>query len=107
MPRFRRVLATAACAVLTATALALPSAPARADDDGDPDPLRGLLLPPVDAVVALLAPFPIPATPYTGEVCVSGADACIDDVIVRMEDRLDGLVDACSHSAVFSLAYLR
>lgn len=102
--RTRTVVAAAAVAALTLSS----TAPASAGEyDGDPDPLRGLLLPPLDAVVALLAPFPIPATPYTGEVCASGADACIDDVIVRMEDRLDGLVDTCSHSAVFSLAYLR
>lgn len=107
MTRLTRALATAARTALAATALALPATPAHAEYEGDPDPLRALLLPPIDTVVALLAPFPVPATPYTGDVCVSGADACIDDVVVRMEDRLDGLVDECSHSAVFSLAYLR
>lgn len=96
--------------VLTAAlalAPALAPAPARADGTGDPDPLRGLLLPPIDGLISLLGPLPIPATPYTGDICVSGADACIDDVVVRMEQRLDGLVEDCSHSAVFSLAYLR
>jgi hypothetical protein len=38
---------------------------------------------------------------------VSGADACIDDVVDRMEARLDRLAATCSHSAIFSLAYLR
>lgn len=104
-------LAHRALVVVTATIVAAALAiggggPARADD-GDPDPLRGLLLPPVDTLVALLSPLPIPETPYTGDVCVSGADACIDDVVVRMEERLDRLVDDCSHSAIFSLAYLR
>jgi len=104
---FRRALASVACTALALTVTAATTSPARADYDGDPDPLRGLLLPPLDALVALLAPLPVPATPYRGEVCVSGADSCIDDVVVRMEDRLDGLVEECSHSAVFSLAYLR
>lgn len=101
-----RVLAPA---LVSALACALLAAPARADGTapGDPDPLRGLLLPPMDAVIGILAPLPVPATSYRGEVCASGADACIDDVIARMEDRLDGLVAECSHSAVFSLAYLR
>lgn len=92
--------------LLAVGALSAPPASAGAYDD-DPDPLRALLLPPLDQVVALLAPIPVPATPYTGSICVSGADACIDDVIVRMEERLDRLVDSCSHSSVFSLAYLR
>lgn len=101
-----------ATAVLTATVVAAAlavggSSPARADYEGDPDPLRGLLLPPIDSLIALLAPLPVPATPYAGDVCASGADACIDDVVSRMEERLDGLVATCSHSAVFSLAYLR
>lgn len=98
---------------LVALSLALGgslASPATADDSpyaGDPDPLRSILLPPLDGLIALLAPIPVPATPYVGDICVSGADACIDDVIVRMEDRLDGLVETCSHSSIFSLAYLR
>jgi hypothetical protein len=88
-----------------AATLAMAPTPARAEPGGDPDPLRGLLLPPIDGLISLLGPLPIPATPYTGDICVDGADACIDDVIVRMQERLDGL--ECSHSAVFSLAYLR
>lgn len=108
MTPLTRTVTAVASAVTAVAALTLSTAPASAGEyDGDPDPLRGLLLPPLDAVVALLGPFPVPATPYTGDVCASGADACIDDVVVRMEDRLDGLVDDCSHSAVFSLAYLR
>jgi len=99
----RTVAVTAAIAVVTISG----TSPARADYEGDPDPLRGILLPPIDSLVALLSPLPIPETPYTGDVCVSGADACIDDVVVRMEERLDRLVDDCSHSAIFSLAYLR
>jgi hypothetical protein len=38
---------------------------------------------------------------------VDGGDACIDDVIARMQDRLTGLAASCHHSAIFSLAYLR
>jgi len=92
--------------LLALGALAAPSS-AAGPYDQDPDPLRGLLLPPVDALVALLTPVPVPQTPYTGTICVDGADACIDDVITRMADRLATLTPTCSHSAVFSLAYLR
>lgn len=94
-------------AVLALSLTGTSPAGAQGEYDGDPDPLRGLLLPPVDGLIALLAPIPVPVTPYAGDVCVSGADACIDDVIVRMEDRLEPLVTSCSHSSVFSLAYLR
>ncbi|WP_418058109.1 DUF5995 family protein [Pimelobacter simplex] len=72
-----------------------------------PDPLGQLLLGPLDALVGLLAPLPIPATPYTGDVCASGADACIDDVVARMQTRLDRVAGDCAHSSIFSLAYLR
>jgi hypothetical protein len=93
--------------LLALGAVAVPAPATAAGYDDDPDPLRGLLLPPLDAVVALLAPLPVPATTYTGDVCPDGADACIDEVVVRMEARLGGLLGTCSHSAVFSLAYLR
>ncbi|WGX98139.1 DUF5995 family protein [Nocardioides sp. L-11A] len=107
MTALTRILAAVVLPCLLALgALVAPPASAAGYDD-DPDPLRGLLLPPLDAVVALLAPIPVPATPYTGDVCVDGADACIDDVVARMEARLDGLASTCSHSAIFSLAYLR
>jgi hypothetical protein len=46
-------------------------------------------------------------SPYVGDVCPGGEDACIDEVVVEMEDRLAGLAAACEHDAVFSLAYLR
>ena len=49
----------------------------------------------------------MPHTPYVGDVCPGGEDACIDDVVTEMQDRLDGLAAACDHDAVFSLAYLR
>lgn len=83
---------------------------AAADDaggSGDPDPVRGLVLPTFDSLIGLFAPLPLPPTPYDGTVCVSGADSCIDDVIERMEVRLDRLAGTCEHSAIFSLAYLR
>jgi hypothetical protein len=96
---------------LVALVLALaPTAPASADDPtppGDPDPVRGLVLPPLDSVVGLLPPLPVPGAAYAGDLCRSGGDACIDEVIARMEVRLDRLVATCSHSAIFSLAYLR
>lgn len=104
---------TRALAVLLAPLLALGLAvsPARAAAEPTPvpapDPLGRLLLGPLDGLVGLLAPLPIPATPYTGDVCASGADACIDDVIARMETRLARVAGSCAHSSIFSLAYLR
>ncbi len=98
-------------AVLLTTGL-LTASPARAEEPapsppGDPDPVRGLVLPPLDALIGLLGPLPVPATTYAGAICADGADACIDDVVVRMRGRLDRLAGTCSHSAIFSLAYLR
>ena len=88
-------------------------APASAHADGD-DPLGplGPLVPGttfevLDPVIDLLPPFPVPHTPYVGEVCPGGEDTCIDDVISEMQTRLDGLAAACDHDAVFALAYLR
>ena len=94
-----------------ALALVAP-APAQADPDDDPLGPFGPLVPGavfgvVDPLIALLGPFPVPHTPYTGEVCPTGEDACIDDVIAEMQRRLDGLAAACEHDAIFSLAYLR
>ena len=91
-----------------AAALALgAAAPSHAGEEGDPDPVRGTVLPPLDTAVGLLPPLPVPAAPYTGDVCPTGEDACIDDVIERMQARLDRLAASCEHSAIFSLAYLR
>ncbi|WP_220793176.1 DUF5995 family protein [Nocardioides stalactiti] len=85
-----------------------PSMAAGADEPApDPDPVRGLVLPPMDTFIGLLPPLPVPGTTYAGNLCRSGAHACIDRVIARMEVRLDRLVETCSHSAIFSLAYLR
>ncbi len=102
----------AAVGALLAVVLAvLPLAPTAADDPtappADPDPIRGLVLPPLDAFIGLLPPLPVPGEEYAGDLCPSGSGRCIDRVIDRMKVRLDGLVHTCSHSAVFSLAYLR
>ncbi|MDZ5621781.1 DUF5995 family protein [Nocardioides bizhenqiangii] len=89
---------------------AAPLVPASADDPAppaDPDPVRGLVLPPLDSVIGLLPPLPVPGADYAGDLCRSGSGACIDRVIARMKVRLDRLVRTCSHSAIFSLAYLR
>lgn len=96
--------------ILLALSLAATPLTAAAADDppsADPDPVRGLVLPPLDLLIGLLPPLPVPGAEYAGDLCRSGGDVCIDEVIVRMEDRLDRLVSTCSHSAVFSLAYLR
>jgi hypothetical protein len=102
----RAVLATFVALVLSAA----PLVPASADDPAppsDPDPIRGLVLPPLDSVIGLLPPLPVPGAEYAGDLCPSGSGACIDEVIARMKVRLDRLVATCSHSAIFSLAYLR
>lgn len=104
------LLATVLLTVLISVGSGVGAPAASADDTGatgDPDPLRGLVLPVFDSLIGLFAPLPLPATPYTGNVCVSGADECIDDVVVRMEERLDRLSGSCAHASIFSLAYLR
>jgi hypothetical protein len=93
-----------------ALTLLAPTA-AHADDDDPLGPLGplvpGTVFGVLDPVITLLPPFPVPHTPYVGDVCPGGEDACIDDVVTEMQDRLDGLAAACDHDAVFSLAYLR
>ncbi len=103
-------LARAATGILVALLLAvLPLGPAGADDvpPPDPDPVRELVLPPLDTFIDLLPPLPVPGEDYAGDLCRSGSGRCIDRVIDKMKVRLRGLVGTCSHSAVFSLAYLR
>ncbi|WP_220454095.1 DUF5995 family protein [Nocardioides immobilis] len=100
-------LTRAALGILLAlVVVATPLVPAQADEP-DPDPIRGLVLPPLDSLIGLLRPLPVPGADYAGDLCKSGGDECIDEVIDRMYQRLDGLVATCSHSAIFSLAYLR
>ena len=93
-----------------ALTLLAPTA-AHADDDDPLGPLGplvpGTVFGVLDPVITLLPPFPVPHTPYVGDVCPGGDDACIDDVVTEMEDRLDALAAACDHDAIFSLAYLR
>ena len=62
---------------------------------------------PLDPAIALLIALPTPYRPYTGTVCPSGGDDCIDGVISEMQRRLAPLAESCSHHAIFSLAYLR
>jgi len=103
-------LTRAALGTLVAIVLAVaPTMPAGAEDPApsDPDPIRGVVLPPLDTFIGLLPPLPLPGAEYAGDLCRSGSGRCIDRVIERMRDRLDGLVETCSHSAIFSLAYLR
>ncbi|MEJ7832271.1 MAG: DUF5995 family protein [Nocardioides sp.] len=75
------------------------SAPSAADGPIDPGPL--------DPVIELLAPLPVPHTPYSGKPCTQGSDRCIDRTIRRMKKRLRVLASSCQHDAVFSMAYLR
>jgi hypothetical protein len=62
---------------------------------------------PLDPAIGVLPALPTPYKPYTGTICPSGGDECVDDVISEMEARLEPLAEACSHHAIFSLAYLR
>lgn len=61
----------------------------------------------VDPLIDLLGGLPTAYTPYAGTACPSGEIECIDEVIVEMKGRLNGLAAQCSHHAIFSLAYLR
>ena len=90
-----RLAALACSAALTMT---FAVAPAQA---ADPAPS------PLDPAIGVLPAVPVPYTPYAGPVCADGDPACIDRVIVEMEDRLAPLAQSCDHDAIFSLAYLR
>ncbi len=95
-----------------ALSLLAPSSAAKAAPGDDPLGPFGPLIPGavfgiMDPLIALLGPFPVSHTPYVGNICPGGEDACIDDVVTEMEDRLAGLAAACEHDAIFSLAYLR
>lgn len=46
-------------------------------------------------------------SPTSEDDCTAGRIACVDKVIREMERRLRPLAEACSHHAIFSLAYLR
>jgi hypothetical protein len=84
---------------LTLSLALLAPAPAVADPVIGPGPL--------DPVIELLPPLPVPYAPYTGRICRSGSDQCIVDVITEMKSRLHRLASTCQHDAIFSLAYLR
>jgi hypothetical protein len=95
-----------------ALSLLAPTTAAKAAPEDDPLGPFGPLIPGavfgiLDPLIGLLGPFPVPHTPYVGDVCPGGEDACIDDVVAEMEDRLHGLAATCEHDAIFSLAYLR
>src|SRR5690348_7830448 len=62
---------------------------------------------PLDPVIGVLPPAPVPHTPYDGPICADGDPQCIVDVIAEMERRLAPLAESCDHDAIFSLAYLR
>jgi hypothetical protein len=96
-----RAASTLALSVICSIALAtgVLVAPAQADDVINPTP--------VDPVIGVLPAVPVPYRPYTGPVCTDGDPACIDKVIVEMQDRLNPLAESCDHDSIFSLAYLR
>ena len=55
---------------------------------------------PLDPAIALLPALPTPYTPYTGTICVDGADSCVDDVISEMEQRLVPLAEVWSSTVI-------
>ena len=89
-----RLTVLACSAALTGTLVMAPAQAAPA-----PNPL--------DPVIGVLPPTPVPHTPYDGPICADGDPQCIEDVITEMEDRLAPLAASCDHDAIFSLAYLR
>ena len=55
-----------------------------------------------------VAPGPVAAAPAPAQdVCANGSPKCVQVTIAKMERRFEPLAKACSHQAVFSLAYLR
>lgn len=73
-----------------------PAAPVRADDD-----------PPFVGWTALLPATAGRYEPTSADDCVAGRVQCVQKSIREMERRFEPLAAACSHSAVFALAYLR
>jgi len=91
-----RVLAVGLISVLLGCATVLAGAePARADDPVFID------------WTSLLPSWSDAYDPNSANECVSGKSTCIDKTIREMQRRFDPLAQACSHTAVFGLAYLR
>ena len=55
----------------------------------------------------LLPSFTTGYEPSSSNVCVSGANACVDSVIAEMEARVRAARRACNHNVMFGLMYLR
>jgi hypothetical protein len=55
----------------------------------------------------LLPSFTTGYDPSSENDCTAGRIQCVDAVIREMERRYEPLLDACSHSAMFALTYLR
>jgi Family of unknown function (DUF5995) len=75
--------------------LAWPSTPALAAD------------PPFVGWASALPPIAWQFDANSADECVAGRISCVDKTIKEMEKRFDPLAAACTHSAVFALAYLR
>jgi hypothetical protein len=56
---------------------------------------------------AVAAGTRLSAPPQSDGQCTSGSSTCVDATIRRMQRHFDPLARACSHQAVFALAYLR
>jgi Family of unknown function (DUF5995) len=82
-------------AAVVVISLLLQAAPARADD------------PPFVGWTAALPAIDWTYTPGSSDACVAGKVSCVQTTIQRMQKRFDPLAGACTHSAVFALAYLR
>ena len=51
---------------------------------------------PLDPVIGVLPPVPVPHTPYDGPICADGDPQCIVDVIAEMEERLAPLAESAT-----------
>jgi hypothetical protein len=82
-------------AVLVALVVGATAGPARADD------------PLYIGLTGALPAFAWEHVPSSSDECASGRVSCVERSVRQMERRLEPLAAACSHQAVFALAYLR
>lgn len=83
--------------VVLSTALStwLPASPVFADD------------PPFVGWTTVMPALTYQYDPNSLDACVAGRVQCVEKTIRVMQDRFDPIAAACSHHAVFALAYLR
>ena len=94
MPRSRRRAARVLAGLPVLLALCVPAAPAAAD-------------PQFVGWSAVLPPIALQHDPSSSDDCRAGRESCVQKAIREMQRRFAPLAAGCTHSAVFSLAYLR